>query len=346
MKRLSSKPLLGGLLLFLISCSAGNETPSDAFVFKAPEGFPSATYTFDNNPLTKEGFELGRKLFFDPMLSRDGSVSCNNCHIQATAFSDSQQHPLSVGVDDRRGIRNAPPLFNLAFMNEFFWDGGVTHLDFVPTNAIEADFEMDETLANVVRKLNKDAEYPGLFKSAFGADSVSSPYLLHALSQFLIMMVSANSRYDKFIRNEGGVLTTEELEGMAVFENKCSSCHAGVLFSDFSYRNNGISSEFTDEGRARITESEEDLGKFRVPTLRNIALTAPYMHNAKFKTLEEVLDHYTGAVHNTPTLDPAFTQNGRLGLEISDDEKKKIIAFLRTLTDREFVSDERFHNPN
>lgn len=346
MKSFSSKPLLGGLLLLLVSCGGENETPSEAFAFKTPEGFPVTTYTFGNNPLSKEGFELGRKLFFDPRLSRDGSVSCNNCHIQGTAFSDSQQHPLSVGVDDRRGIRNAPPLFNLAFMSEFFWDGGITHLDFAPTNAIEADFEMDESLANVVRKLNRDAEYSELFKSAFDIDSITSPYLLHALSQFLVMMVSANSRYDRFIRNEGEVLTAEELDGMALFESKCSSCHTGILFSDFSYRNNGISAEFPDKGRARITELEADLGKFRVPTLRNIALTAPYMHNAKFKTLEEVLDHYTEAVYDTPTLDPLLRKNSRLGLEISDDEKEKIIAFLQTLTDQGFIADERFHNPN
>jgi len=347
MATIASKPLFGGLLLLFFSCGEVDTTdPSDAFKFEQPEHFPATTYTFDNNPLSKEGFELGRKLFYDPLLSRDGSVSCNSCHIQATGFADSQQHPFSVGVDERRGNRNAPPLFNMAFMREYFWDGGVTHLDFVPINAIQSDVEMDESLANVVAKLNKHPEYPVLFRNAFGVDSVSSPHLLHALSQFIVLMVSAGSRYDEFVQNKGAGLSDEEMEGMALFESKCGVCHAGSLFSDFSYRNNGISEQFADPGRARITETEEDRGKFRVPTLRNIALTAPYMHNARFKTLEEVLEHYSSMVKDSPGLDPLLRQGDRLGISISEQEKKKIIAFLHTLTDRKFVADPRFQNPD
>lgn len=329
----------------LVSCGQNAVTgPSQAnpYVFVKPTNFPEPTYTFDNNPVTEYGFELGKRLFFDPLLSRDGSVSCNNCHIQATGFADSQQHPFSIGVDDQAGIRNAPSLANMAFMPEFFWDGGVTHLDFVPINAIESDFEMDESLANVVAKLNAHAEYPALFHDAFGIDEITSPYMLHALSLFTVMMVSANSKYDKYVRNEGEVLTADEAEGLRLFEAKCGSCHSGALQTDFSYRNNGLSAVFGDEGRGRITEWEGDVGKFRVPSLRNVARTSPYMHNAQFKTLQEVLDHYANGVVDSPTLDPLLKQEGRLGIVLSEVEKTQIIAFLETLTDFEFISDPKF----
>ncbi|MDX2303377.1 MAG: cytochrome c peroxidase [Microscillaceae bacterium] len=331
------------ILLFLLGCGADPE-PDETFVFKKPANFPEPTYTFKNNPVTKDGFLLGKKLFFDPILSRDGSVSCNNCHIQSTAFADSQQHPLSIGVDNQPGTRNAPALANLAFMKEFFWDGGVTHLDFVAINAIESDFEMDEKLSNIVLKLNNHPEYPTLFKKAFGVEEVTSPYMLQALSQFMVMMVSANSRYDKHVRSEGEQLTSEELEGLALFQANCASCHSGELFSDFSYRNNGLSSQFPDQGRARITEFSGDLGKFRVPSLRNVALTAPYMHNAQFNTLEKVLQHYVQGVVDSETLDPILKKGNQLGISLSSEEQQKIIAFLRTLTDQEFRANTRFQN--
>ncbi len=332
-------------LWMLVACSDQEVEPSGTYVFTPPAHFPAPAYTFENNPVTEPGFELGKKLFYDPSLSRDGSVSCNNCHIQGTAFADAQQHPLSVGVDEQRGTRNAPSLANLAFMDEFFWDGGVAHLDFAPVNAIESDFEMDETLAHVVEKLNENETYLALFKHAFGVDKITAPYMLQALSQFLVMMVSDNSRYDQYIRKEA-TLNQQELEGMALFEQKCADCHAGVLFSDFSYQNNGLNASFTDEGRARITEFAGDIGKFKVPSLRNVALTAPYMHNARFQTLQEVLDHYDTGVVDSPTLAPLLKKAGQpLGISLSEDEKQKIIAFLLTLTDKSFVADPKFMNP-
>ncbi|MEM8967020.1 MAG: cytochrome c peroxidase [Bacteroidota bacterium] len=332
--------------LLLFSCqSEGDEGLMDVtYRFEKPANFPEPTYTFENNPVTPEGFRLGRRLFFDPLLSRDGSVSCSNCHQQGLAFADGPQHPFSVGVDNQLGIRNAPPLANLAFKREFFWDGGVTHLDFVPTNAIENELEMDESLANVVDKLNQHPEYPALFEQAFGVDTITSPYMLHAFSQFMVMMISANSKYDKYVRNEGETLTDEELKGMRLFEEKCGACHSGELFSDFSFRNNGISTTFSDEGRARITEHPSDIGKFRVPSLRNIARTAPYMHNARLKTLEEVLAHYASGVQESSTLDPLLNDGAQLGILMTDEEQAQIITFLETLTDYEFIADERFRN--
>ena len=339
-------PALFWVPVFLLSCSSDDpDAARDLYVFEQPANFPNPTYTFDNNPVTREGFELGRKLFFDPILSRDNSVSCNNCHQQALAFADSPLHPTSIGIDNRMGHRNAPALANMAFLPEFFWDGGVTHLDFVPINAIESEVEMDDDLTNVVNKLNDHDEYPALFQKAFDIDEVTSPYMLYALSQFTNMMVSANSAYDKYSRGEGVQLSDLELEGLSLFEENCSSCHSGELFTDFSYRNNGLNRTFIDLGRGRITESEADYGKFRVPSLRNVELTAPYMHNARFNTLEEVMDHYDQGMVASPTLDPLFQNNQAVvGIPLTSAEKISIIAFLKTLTDREFTANPIFRN--
>lgn len=332
------------LLLFAVSCSDDDMAAPevDRYVFRVPDNFPEPTYTFDNNPVTESGFKLGKTLFYDPILSRDGSVSCNNCHIQGTAFADSPVHPLSVGVDNRLGMRNAPSLVNMAFMSEFFWDGGVTHLDFVPINAIESDFELNEMVENLVLKLNASERYRQLYKEAFDIDEITLPYTLYALSQFTNMMVSSNSQYDKFIRDEGAALSELEMQGLDLFMDKCSSCHSGPLFTDFSYRNNGLDSTFNDTGRHRITGLNSDIGKFRVPSLRNVALTSPYMHNARFGTLEEVLDHYDNGMVYFSSIDPMLVNEDGLGIEMTGAEKKAIIAFLHTLSDFEFVRDSLF----
>jgi len=251
-------------------------------------------------------------------------------------------HPLSVGVDNRLGMRNAPSLVNMAFVPEFFWDGGVTHLDFVAINAIESPFEMDETVENVVEKLNQKNLYKDLYYEAFETPEITLPYTLQALAQFVNLMISSNSRYDKFARNEGGVLTSQELEGLELFNAKCFSCHSGDLFTDFSYRNNGLDSSFADKGRYEITALNSDIGKFRVPSLRNVELTSPYMHNARFSTLEEVLDHYESGMKYYETLDTSFINPDGLGIVFKDGEKTSIISFLQTLTDREFLSDTLF----
>ena len=338
--------LMGLILSGLVGCTQEDEAlPDDRYVFEVPANFPPPAYTFDNNPVTKRGFELGKALFYDPILSRDSTVACASCHVQAVAFADPQ-HALSLGVEERKGTRNAPQIANLAFQKDFFWDGGVTHLDFVPINAITNPLEMDETLANVMQKLNDHAQYPALFKAAFGSDSIHSARMLHALSQFMVMMVSANSKYDQHIRNEGEALSGDELPGLQIFEKKCSSCHAGALFTDGSYRNNGLDYDFSkDTGRAIITEVDADQGKFKVPSLRNVALTRPYMHDGRFRTLEEVLDHYTDGVVASSTLDPLLKNGNRLGIALTEEEKQKIILFLATLTDREFTGNPLFRAP-
>ncbi len=334
---------------FLYSCASdesdGDYQPVDDYALYQPENFPRITYDLGNEPITRASFELGKKLFFDPILSRDGSISCDNCHIQQTAFADSPIHPVSIGIDSKLGNRNAPPLFNMAFKAEFFWDGGVTHLDFVPINAIESEVEMGDSLSNVIGKLNRHSDYPGLFKDAFGIEEITSAFMLKSLSHFTLLMISADSRYDQYIRKENKVfLSEDEISGMQLFQSKCAGCHSGALFTDQSFRNNGIGDNFPDEGRALITESPSDIGKFRVPTLRNIELTAPYMHNAAFTTLESVLDHYSTGVKVSSTLDPSLLENDIPGIPMTAGEKDQIILFLKTLTDRTFTSNPKFFN--
>lgn len=340
-------------IIFLIKClgfsfcfttcqDVNLQKAKNPYEFIAPSNFPEPTYTFYNNSITEEGFKLGRKIFFDPILSIDGSISCSSCHHQEFAFADSPQSPFSIGVDGLVGRRNAPALANLAFMNEFFWDGGVTHLDFVPINAIESPVEMSEDIARVVAKIKNDAEYPALFEAAFKTTEINMPLLMDALAQYMLLMVSNNSKYDAYLKGEAS-LTAQELKGLQLFDQKCESCHAGILFTNQAYFNNGIDAVFSDSGRATISANPLDIGKFKVPTLRNVSLTAPYMHNAKFNTLEEVLNHYDNGLIRSNTLALSLIQaNGDLGIPLSTEEKEAIIAFLETLTDYELLNNPIF----
>lgn len=325
------------------TCQDNNlQQTKSPYQFVAPSNFPEPTYTFYNNSITEEGFKLGRKIFFDPSLSIDGSISCSSCHHQELAFADFPHNPFSIGIDGLVGTRNAPALANLAFMNEFFWDGGVTHLDFVPINAIESPVEMGEDIAAVVAKIKNDTEYPALFEAAFNTTEINMPLLMDALAQFMLMMVSNNSKYDAYLQGKE-TLTAQELQGLRLFDEKCESCHSGILFTNQAYFNNGIDSVFSDSGRATISANPSDIGKFKVPTLRNISLTAPYMHNAKFRTLEEVLNHYDTGLKRSNSLAPSLIQaNGNLGIPLSIEEKEAIIAFLETLTDYELLNNPIF----
>lgn len=308
-----------------------------------PSNFPPPVYDLKKNPVTEEGFELGRRLFYEPMLSRDSTVSCGSCHQQSAAFIQAG-HDFSHGVDNLHGRRNTLPVFNALFYKTFFWDGGVHNLDMVPVNPIENRIEMDEKMDNVLTKLNQSSSYRYLFKKAFKADSITTKEFLQALSQFMAAMISANSRYDKYVRNEGEALSAQELNGLAIFRQKCSSCHATDLFTDGSYRNNGITNDFRfDKGRQEITLQENDKGKFKVPTLRNIEYSAPYMHNGSLATLEEVLDHYKNGMKPSETVDTVFRKkDGSLGIDLTAEEKKNLIAFLKTLSDSEFINNKIF----
>ncbi|MBI3221408.1 MAG: c-type cytochrome [Bacteroidetes bacterium] len=331
---------------FCFSCSEEKvDSKVNPYTFRQPANFPQAVYTFENNPVSQKGFELGRALFYDPILSADSSIACANCHQQAVAFADPV-HRFSRGVMDRSGTRNAPAIQNMAFQRVFFWDGGVKHLDFVPINAITSDLEMAEKVADVVEKLQRSPSYVNKFNEAYH-EQPGSQKMLYALSQFMNLMVSANSRYDHYVRKEGELLTSAELKGSQLFTAKCSSCHATDLFTDGSFRNNGLDPSFEkDNGRERITELAEDRGKFKVPSLRNVELTSPYMHDGRFKTLQQVLDHYAAGVNNSETLDPSLKKDEVLGIPLTEEEKANIILFLKTLTDRDFIRDKRFSIPN
>ena len=233
------------------------------------------------------------------------------------------------------------PVFNAIFKKTFFWDGGVHNIDLIALNPIKNPVEMDEDPAKVIEKLNAHPEYPSLFKKAFGTSQITSKEFLQAMSQFMAMLISADSKYDQFMKGSA-TFSLDETTGYALFKDKCASCHSGELFSDFSFRNNGLTADFTnDQGRYDVSLKEEDIGKFKVPSLRNIAKTGPYMHSGKFTKLSEVLDYYGSGVKNSNTLDPILTKNGQLGIPLNQDEKAQIIAFLMTLTDTDFL-----HNPD
>jgi cytochrome c peroxidase len=344
-----------------ISCKKETEpNPEEAdkdptpVTWTKPAHFPDPVYDFSRNPLTQEGVELGRFLFYDGILSRTNTIGCGTCHQQVAAFTH-HGHELSHGVDDLLGNRNSPAVQNLAWNPTFFWDGGVHDLDLLPFNPIENPVEMGEKVSNVITKLKntplsttkKPVDYPAMFKKAFGTQEINSERMMKALSQFMLTLVSANSKYDYYVKGDANALNAQEKEGLSVFKANCSSCHKGELFTDFSFRNNGlVPMRINDQGRYGITGTDSDMYKFKVPSLRNVGLTAPYMHDGRFHTLEEVLDHYSDSIHKSTTLDAIFLKpDGKTGLPLTSTEKQSIIAFLRTLSDDQFIKEVKFADP-
>lgn len=313
-------------------------TPTDWNIgFSVPQGWPAPYYAFKDNQLTKAGFILGRKLFYDPRLSRDSSTSCGSCHQSFAAFAQSG-HIISHGVDGLLGKRNSPALFNLAWNTSFMWDGGINHIEVQPAGPITNPIEMDEKIDHVVAKLKADAAYRKLFTDAFGTEEITSQKMFKAMAQFMGAMVSANAKYDKVQRGAAS-FTPEESAGQAVFQSKCATCHPAPLFTDFSFRNIGLRpSSANDSGRAHITAAADDLYKFKVPSLRNLSYTPPYLHDGRFNSLDEVFDQMETGIYKTSTLDPLL-QNG---IKLSTEERSNLKAFLRTLNDDSYVNDHRF----
>ena len=341
------------LLTFIVICTAFNYgfqginygVNPDSVRFAVPANFPKPIYDFKDNPVTSNGFKLGRILFYDPLLSKDKSISCANCHQSFAAFANLD-HAVSHGVDECLGTRNAPPLFNLAWQKEFMWDGGVHHIEISPMNAMTNPCEMATDLNTIVNRLQETKIYGSLFKAAFGTDEINSQRVFRAMAQFTSMLVSANSKYDEYVRHEaGGIFTADEKAGYALFKSNCSTCHQEPLFTDLSYRNNGLDLKSEDIGRDSITHRETDRGEFRVPSLRNIELTSPYMHDGRFDDLKQVLEHYNSGVKNTANLDSELHKAGTLGLRLNTKEQSQLIAFFKTLTDTAFVNDKRFQAP-
>lgn len=310
-----------------------------------------------DNPLTQEGVQLGRMLFYDPILSADSTQSCASCHNQALAFTDNGK-ALSIGVRGLEGTRNSMPLFNLAYhLDGFFWDGRADILRHQALIPIEDPLEMDETIGNVISKLNAHPVYSAEFKKAFNTTNISEDEIGLALEQFMLTLISGQSKYDIGTKQAFSNFTPSEFRGFQSFGAEavpndpsntgadCFHCHGAPLFMTRGFMNNGLDESFTDLGRGAVTGNSFDDGTFKVPSLRNIELTAPYMHDGRFKTLDEVLDFYTVGVHgNSPNLN-ANLHNLKDSVYLSPQTRADLIAFMKTLTDPYFIGNEEYSNP-
>lgn len=351
----------GCLLLALISLMAAGlnlrRADTTPLTPEYPAYFGNRIHIPAGNPLTVQGVRLGRMLFYEKALSSNGQIACATCHRQELAFTDGKQ--FSAGVDDSLQERNTMSLSNLLWVRSFFWDGRAPSLEAQAETPLTSLHEMGQTLQTSADKLQRMSAYPALFQQAFGSDTITGERITRALAQFERTLISANSPYDKYLRG-GYRPTASEQNGIALFFGNpdpekgirgaaCGHCHGGPRTFNELFHNNGLDLVPRDEGRKRITGQAYDRGRFRVVTLRNIALTAPYMHDGRFKTLEEVVDHYNEHLQQSPALSPFLqhnsnTRNGK-DLELSKQEKTDLIAFLHLLTDSSFVTDQRFSDP-
>lgn len=308
---------------------------------KIDGSFPEPSFPQDNQ-LTEEGVELGRRLFFDPALSKNGQVACASCHKPESAFSDNTA--VSHGIGATR--RNSMPLFNLAWRRNFFWDGRTSSIREQVIHPLTDAKEMGADVDALARQLGKDPKYAPLFTAAFCTNQPTSATLALALEQFLMVQISQNSKFDKVRRGEAA-FTDEEQKGLQLFFTEydpargqkgadCFHCHGNVLFTNERYANNGLETTETDTGRYEASHRMYEKWCFKVPSLRNVALTAPYMHDGRFKTLEDVIEHYDHGVHESETLDPSIAKHGG-PIHLSAEEKKALVAFLKTLTDDDFI---------
>jgi cytochrome c peroxidase len=309
---------------------------------KIPKGFPAPVYQFKNNKVTPEAFLLGRRLFYDPILSRDSSTSCASCHQRFAAFAHVD-HPLSHGINGLIGTRNVPAIQNEIWSTDFMWDGSVNHIELQPLAPLTNPVEMNEKLEHVIQKLQQTSSYVAMFSRAYHDTLVTSEKMLKAISQFVGLMISSDSRYDKFNRGED-TLSTVEMNGLKLFRNHCTSCHKEPLFTDNSFRNIGLKPDTAlhEQGRQHITGLDSDFMKFKVPSLRNVEMTYPYMHDGRFKNLQQVMNHYAEGNFSAANVDPAIIKN----IGLTETEKSEIISFLKTLTDKTFLYDRRFIDPN
>lgn len=351
------------LLLPLFSLLACDPDPVDPSATYDPTpydlkigNFPTPDLPTDNK-LTAAGVQLGRMLFYERKLSKDGSQACADCHLQQDAFSDIRK--FSIGVEGLPGKRQAMSVMNLAWhTNGLFWDGRSPKLRDQALKPIQDPLEMNETLDNVVTKLKADKQYTDQFIRAFGDADVTPGRIALAMEQFMITVVSNNSKYDKVLRGEAA-FTDAEKRGRDLFfkefnpatkekGGECFHCHGGFNFTNDKFMNNGLDTDagITDPGRQQVTNKPNDRGKFKVPSLRNIDLTPPYMHDGRFATLEEVLDHYNTGVKPSATVDFLLQYNLQPGgLQLDAQDKSDIIAFLKTLTDPDFLNNPAYKKP-
>lgn len=324
-----------------------------------PSHFPDMPIPADN-PMTVEGVELGRKLFYETKLSSDNTISCASCHAPNKGFSDDREK--SIGVNGAVGRRHSMALVNLGWQQFFFWDGRSATLEDQILHPISDPTEMNLPFDQAQKRLENDLEYKRLFIKAYGTHHITKEYIAKAIAQFLRTLISGNSKYDVIYKYANNIplspsdqtiyqsITVEEWAGFDLFQSlngaDCFHCHNGPLMQVQRYSNNGLDAVFTDQGRAEITGNAMDRGKFKIPTLRNIAETAPYMHDGRFQTLDEVINHYSHHIQVTETIDPMIEFAFQGGVQLNANEKSYVKAFLHTLTDNEFLTNPNFSNPH
>lgn len=316
------------IVLVLSACKKSDDAVDAPFVIIYPPGFPPIESP-EGNELTEKRVELGRLLFLDKRLSKDSSVACVSCHLAEHALTD--QLALSIGINNRRSLRNSPSLFNVGYHPYFFKDGGIPTLETQVIAPIGDINEMGFSVPGVVERLKDDKIYNELANIAYNRP-FDAFVLTRSISAFERTLISGNSKYDQFVQGDSSVFSQSELLGMNLFfsdKTKCSNCHDGINFTDYSFRNNGLYYAYPDTGRERITLDPSDKGKFKVASLRNVEFTAPYMFDGSLTTLEEVIDHYASGGTQHPNQDVLVS-----GFTLTNDEKINLIAFLKTLSDR------------
>ncbi|MCI4670749.1 MAG: cytochrome-c peroxidase [Bacteroidia bacterium] len=307
-------------------------------LFFKPAHFPEPQYDFNSNPLNKGKVMLGRVLFYDPILSADSSISCASCHSPYNAFAHTD-HDLSHGINDQIGRRNAPGLFNLAWQENFMWDGAISHLDKQALAPISSTLEMGETVEHIVKKLRRIAAYKKLFFNAFNDSSITGEQVLKALSGFQLTLVSGTSKYDSVQMGMSGY-NIMEAKGYEIFKKNCNSCHVEPLFTNNSFISNGLTldPDLRDFGRGELTYTSKDSMAFRVPSLRNLSFTYPYMHDGRFLKLSEAIKHYEN-------LDLNDGKGRAIRIRLSSSEKTELTAFLLSLNDKNFLFDPKHQFP-
>lgn len=316
----------------------GSNVRTTPMNFIVPEGFPPPVYDFENNPVTEEGFALGKKLFRDNRLSLKADVTCSSCHQQEAAFT-TFDHDLGHGTNHQHTTRNVPAIFNMAWHSEFQWDGSVSNLVDQPLTCLTAPEKMGEEVNSVINKLSGDAEYKKMFAESFGDENITGERISRAIAQFVVMLVSADSKYDKAKKGEA-VFNSSEQNGYEIFTSKCTGCHSEPLFTDLSYRNNGLplNPNYNDGGRIRVTGNASDSLKFKVPSLRNVGITGYFAHDGRFPAFTQMINHYNEGIEHNATLDPLLASN----IPLTDLEKFYLQEFLHTLSDSSLISDPRF----
>lgn len=350
-------------LALLISCSSNDSEPDDTddgyvatpkpltvppiFQQLLPPPFIPA-----DNPQTVEGIALGRKLFFDPILSGNGTQACASCHKPANSFTDDLR--FSIGIDGIAGTRNSMPIYNMAWNinSKFFWDGRANSIEAQALEPVIDPIEMHNTWENAVASLQSHNLYPELFNKAFGTTTITKELTAKAIAQFERTLISGNSPFDKYLLGEG-TLTPQQLNGFQIFMDEsrgdCFHCHGNEnnpLWTDNIFHNNGLDSIITDKGLGEITGDPNQDGFFKSPSLRNLAYTAPYMHDGRFATLEEVINHYSEGLVYSPTIDPLMKSIAQGGVQLTEPDKADLKAFLLSLSDPSFINNPDFQDPD